>query len=434
MSYMTKDSIVMICETTEETQVINQGIVAVNCNDNTYCTQNFTYDLDVCGLGTITREFKIWKSCGNEIPDTIKRQQVITLVNTCDLNKYMFDLPQDTVINGCTPVFDPLGSGNVVGDADPDRTGEPVYTFEKDCRIIASAHDDKVQTLLLPTGQCYAIIRTWYLADWCIVGNQNPNWWQQPAFVADSFTQIIVLLDTVAPTCKIEIQGEMNDTVSVGTCPGTNLFATFFTFDTCGTSQYTFSLDTLSNPPVTKVSFTTGLPGDIRDTMPQQINNVKAGRYRLVITIEDHCGNTGMCIDSFVAVCDVNRQAGMVEQHLEQPLLVSPEQLKSQQTAHQPDPAHLKLPGTGRSFELYQNRPNPFRSITVVGFDLPDADQVRLTIFDIQGRQLKVIEGSYGQGYNEIELSAMDLGATGVLYYQLETTGYTATRRMIATP
>jgi hypothetical protein len=267
-----------------------------------------------------------------------------------------------------------------------------------------------------------------------VIGNTNPDWWQQPALVVDSFTQIIVLLDTVAPTCEIEIQGESNGTVSVSSCPTGNLFITFFTFDTCGTARYAFSLDTMSNPPLSKVSFSTFLPGDIRDTMPQQINNVVPGRYRLVVTIEDHCGNEGQCIDTFVVVCPASSQTGMVEHHLEQPELLSsgPGKILIDEPGF--DLEGLKPSGPKDSFELYQNRPNPFRDNTVVGFDLPDADRVRLTVFDIQGRQLKIVEGLYSKGYNEIILNAKDLLTTGVLYYQLETTGYTATRRMILTP
>src|SRR5690606_15959832 len=36
--------------------------------------------------------------------------------------------------------------------------------------------------------------------------------------------------------------------------------------------------------------------------------------------------------------------------------------------------------------ELLQNAPNPFTAVTAIGFRLPAADHVRLSIFDVEGR------------------------------------------------
>ena len=93
-----------------------------------------------------------------------------------------------------------------------------------------------------------------------------------------------------------------------------------------------------------------------------------------------------------------------------------------------------RLPGQSDGFELYQNRPNPFRSSTMIGFYLPASESARLSIYDMQGRMLTVVEGNYLKGYNEVEINASQLGVTGVLYYRLETGTHTSTRRMIITP
>ena len=82
-------------------------------------------------------------------------------------------------------------------------------------------------------------------------------------------------------------------------------------------------------------------------------------------------------------------------------------------------------------FELYQNRPNPFSSSTVIGFDLPRASSVRLQIFDMSGRALKVIEVDGVRGYNEVTLNGNDVKSTGVFYYQLDTSTHSATKKMI---
>jgi hypothetical protein len=82
-------------------------------------------------------------------------------------------------------------------------------------------------------------------------------------------------------------------------------------------------------------------------------------------------------------------------------------------------------------FDLYQNTPNPFASTTVVGFYLPEATSATLTISDVQGKVVKVINGDYAKGYNQVTLKRSELGASGVLYYRLDTATDTATRKMI---
>ncbi|MEO1262517.1 MAG: proprotein convertase P-domain-containing protein [Bacteroidota bacterium] len=82
-------------------------------------------------------------------------------------------------------------------------------------------------------------------------------------------------------------------------------------------------------------------------------------------------------------------------------------------------------------FELYQNTPNPFASNTVIGFYLPEATSATLTISDVQGKVVKVIDQEFVKGYNQVELMRSDLGATGVLYYRLDTDTDSATRMMI---
>lgn len=84
-----------------------------------------------------------------------------------------------------------------------------------------------------------------------------------------------------------------------------------------------------------------------------------------------------------------------------------------------------------QGFELYQNVPNPFAHSTVVGFRIPGAGAVVLRVSDASGRQIKLLEGYFEAGYHELELR--DLPASGLLFYQLETQGFTATRRMVAT-
>jgi hypothetical protein len=86
---------------------------------------------------------------------------------------------------------------------------------------------------------------------------------------------------------------------------------------------------------------------------------------------------------------------------------------------------------TTSNFELFQNQPNPFSIETVIGFELPESGAATLSLFDVTGKVLRVIQGDYAQGYNEVKISKSDIPAAGLIYYKLQTQDHTATRHMI---
>jgi hypothetical protein len=82
-------------------------------------------------------------------------------------------------------------------------------------------------------------------------------------------------------------------------------------------------------------------------------------------------------------------------------------------------------------FALYQNEPNPWTGLTAIRFDLPENGLVKLTLFDVTGKMIKVIEKTYEAGSHTITLSKKDLTSLGVLYYRLDSGNYSATKKMI---
>jgi hypothetical protein len=81
---------------------------------------------------------------------------------------------------------------------------------------------------------------------------------------------------------------------------------------------------------------------------------------------------------------------------------------------------------------LDQNQPNPFSMETVIGFSIPEAGPATLTIFDVSGKVVKVIEQNYEVGYHTVEISRSELGENGIWFYQLNATGKKAiTKKMI---
>ena len=82
-------------------------------------------------------------------------------------------------------------------------------------------------------------------------------------------------------------------------------------------------------------------------------------------------------------------------------------------------------------FALHQNTPNPFNNMTSISFELPEATQTKLTIYDVTGKVLRVINNYYEAGNHSIMINASQISASGVLYYQLEAGNYSATKKMI---
>lgn len=83
------------------------------------------------------------------------------------------------------------------------------------------------------------------------------------------------------------------------------------------------------------------------------------------------------------------------------------------------------------TFALYQNEPNPFNDMTVIAFELPVAGAATLSVFDVTGKTVLARTENFAQGSNQIELRKSELNATGVMYYQIESGEFTATKKMI---
>jgi hypothetical protein len=80
---------------------------------------------------------------------------------------------------------------------------------------------------------------------------------------------------------------------------------------------------------------------------------------------------------------------------------------------------------------LHQNYPNPFNPITIIEYELPVASNVRLTLFDVLGRVLSVVEDGYrAAGYHSIRVNGTEL-ASGVILYRLEAGNFAQTKRML---
>lgn len=82
-------------------------------------------------------------------------------------------------------------------------------------------------------------------------------------------------------------------------------------------------------------------------------------------------------------------------------------------------------------FILHQNTPNPFTESTVITFEMPVAQSGTLTVFDLTGKVVTRVQQNFEKGHNQISIDRNQLGASGVMYYQLEAGEYFASKKMI---
>ena len=82
-------------------------------------------------------------------------------------------------------------------------------------------------------------------------------------------------------------------------------------------------------------------------------------------------------------------------------------------------------------FELYQNEPNPFNSMTTIKYVLPADSEARLILRDEAGRVLQTIRQAGITGKNQFQLNELDLPA-GFIYYQLITKFGTKSKKMLS--
>ena len=311
--YVWQDSLITYCDYAVEKRTFQKGIVVGNCAENIFCDQEVWCEFDHCGAGYIFRKFKIWQGCSPEsdihsphVPDTIVRHQRIQIGNYCPLNKYMFDVPDDTEVIACGVEYDPDGSGNIVGAAGPENTGEAKYIFDDDCRIVGVGHQDKVFNIVGGDEGCYKIIRTWYFADWCTYGIPASENFDAILNTPNVFSceQKILVFDTIPPVCIIS----SNNSIEGGEGSAENPAALvanggcLLTFDgvvnitdACGLINVDWELKDIKAGSATITKNGSGeLEGNDVD-FPLAISDVVPGKYKLQVQIRDQCQNESFC-------------------------------------------------------------------------------------------------------------------------------------------
>ncbi len=95
------------------------------------------------------------------------------------------------------------------------------------------------------------------------------------------------------------------------------------------------------------------------------------------------------------------------------------------QSSEERDKAHPE------SVELHQNYPNPFNPTTIIRFELPHTEQVRLEVFDVSGRKIStLLDETVSAGMHEVTFDASGL-SSGMYLYKMQTNNFLQTRQMM---
>ncbi|MBI5470797.1 MAG: T9SS type A sorting domain-containing protein, partial [Ignavibacteriae bacterium] len=86
---------------------------------------------------------------------------------------------------------------------------------------------------------------------------------------------------------------------------------------------------------------------------------------------------------------------------------------------------------TPDNFALQQNYPNPFNPTTIITYQLPKSSFVTLQLFDLLGREIRVlVDGMREAGFHEVSLDASRL-ASGTYFYRLQAGSFIETKKLV---
>ncbi|MBL7190491.1 S8 family serine peptidase [bacterium] len=82
-------------------------------------------------------------------------------------------------------------------------------------------------------------------------------------------------------------------------------------------------------------------------------------------------------------------------------------------------------------YSMLRAHPNPFNPATVISFELRDAGQVKLAVYDVQGRQVVLLaDGLLSAGLHEVNFNGEGL-ASGLYFARLQGDGINLTKKML---
>jgi len=88
------------------------------------------------------------------------------------------------------------------------------------------------------------------------------------------------------------------------------------------------------------------------------------------------------------------------------------------------------------NYSLSQNYPNPFNPETHIQFAIPKAEQVRITVYDLQGKLVRTMvnerkaAGTYSVVWNGRDENGVKV-TSGVYFYRIDAGEFSMTKKMV---
>ncbi len=90
-----------------------------------------------------------------------------------------------------------------------------------------------------------------------------------------------------------------------------------------------------------------------------------------------------------------------------------------------------QIPEIPMQFLLSQNYPNPFNAFTVIQYNLPEASDVNIEIYDLLGRRVEtLIQTEQQAGHHQVTWDAKNT-SSGMYFYKIQAGEYDETRKMV---
>jgi|GEM_PF-2992465 len=87
--------------------------------------------------------------------------------------------------------------------------------------------------------------------------------------------------------------------------------------------------------------------------------------------------------------------------------------------------------GIPKEYNLYQNYPNPFNPSTVIRFALPKESDVKISIYNVLGQEVKTLfNGNLDAGFHQVEFYADNL-SSGIYIYWIQANNYSSIKKMM---
>ncbi len=233
--------------------IFGDPIVEDNCNYDISVSNSF--NLDDCGLGTISRTFTASDNSGNSNSCT----QVITVINGDPYIVEDIQWPENFTSYNCGEAVDP--------DDLPEGYNRPVILNEK-CGRLTVHYEDDLFDISQPA--CYKVLRYWSIIDWCTYDPDNEN--SEGRF---DHVQVIKILDNEDPIM------ECPENIIIGidsNCDSAIVNMPLVTATDCNPDV----LITNNSP------FAEANGADGSGVYP-------LGRTTITFTASDRCGNTATC-------------------------------------------------------------------------------------------------------------------------------------------